>query len=193
MKTSPGNLFSWISVLVTLFLTQAERRHRVAVGINQAAEWWGLSEGGHAVFHILSSTNIWAMWPTRLLSWVAANATWVWKAVRGHGYGNPVFGQNDSQILKARPLKGFVLFCVLPLIINFGSTCFLFCFHSIKLSWLLLITPSPSSKAYQSRTSSASGSFFLGASTWQSLEPASSAAGAKMTKSCWILQRLQLY
>lgn len=37
---------------------------------------------------------------------------------------------------------------------------FIFCLQSIKLSWLLLITPSPS-KAYQRRMPSANGSFFL--------------------------------
>lgn len=78
--------------------------------------------------------------------------SWVWKPC----FWPEWFTNSESQAPEG---FGFVL-CLDSYYQLWFHLLFIFCFHSIKLSWLLLITPSPSSRAYQSRTSSASGSFF---------------------------------
>lgn len=65
------------------------------------------------------------------------------------------------------------------LCITFGPTCLSFCYlYSITFLGFLLITSSPSSKAYKSRMSQ--WLIFLGSSIRQSLEPNSSATGPRL-------------
>lgn len=176
IKTSPGNLVSLISVLVTLLLTQAELGHRVAVGIIRLGDGgcWTREVLLYFVSYILQASeqsyqpnsSTWAVGKLGKLSEVKVKEF-------------PVFGQSDSQILKARAIWRFFFFFFLTLYQLWSNLVFISYLHSLKLSWLLVITPSPSSKALPKQNAKWQHLVFLGDSIWQSLQPASPAPGLR--------------
>lgn len=86
VKTSPGNLFSLISVLVTPLLTRTELGHRAAVGVIRLGngDGWTREVTLYFVSRILQiSEQSYQSDPSP--TWVVENAIRVWKAVRGQG------------------------------------------------------------------------------------------------------------
>lgn len=131
------------------------------------------------LFHFLYSTNSGAIVPPRPLyagagrchlSLESCQKSRAWKlGFRLEWSTNPT-GQGHLKLDSVSPFGR----CV-----TFGPTCLSFCYlYSITLLGFLLITSSPSSKAYKSRMSQ--WLIFLGSSIRQSLEPNSSATGPRL-------------
>lgn len=102
-QSGPCDLFSTIGVPVSSFPTRAELRPWCCVNCDAGHRG---ADGAATLYFPPNSLQISTLsYQPDSSAWVVGHATQIRKAVGSKGYGNTVFSQDDSQILKARATR----------------------------------------------------------------------------------------